>query len=299
MKGGIAASIIAMRALVEENESWDGSIVLALAGDEETMGNQGTAWLLENVDAVRNADAVIVGDAGSPLVIRTGEKGLLWLEITSVGKAAHGAHVHRGVNAIEALTEAIRRIKDLEKWLISRDEVIQVIEAAKPISEPLSGEGEAEVLGRITVNVGTISGGTSMNLVPDSASARLDIRLPYGIETAKIMEYIDGCLDNLEEFNGVSRRIIQQYNPTWTRPTEEIVRYALQAAKDVISPEATVNMRVGASDARLYRQKGIPTVVVGLTPYNMGGPNEYCEVEELGQVARVHALAALEFLQRQ
>lgn len=296
MKGGIAASMVAMWAVAQQKDDWDGQMVLALAGDEETMGTLGTKWLLDNVDAVKNADAVIVADAGSPLVVRTGEKGLLWLELSAAGKAAHGAHVHHGVNAIERLIEAIACVKELEKLKVKGpDEVLEAIEAATPASSKLAGDGEADVLRRITVNVGTISGGTSMNLVPDSATAKLDIRLPYGITTAEVVEHIRNRLELLQ---GVSFNVLRQYDPTWTSPLEEIVKCTLNTAKEHINPKAVINMRVGASDARLYRQRGIPTVVVGLTPFNMGGPDEYCLVEELKQVASVHAFTAFEFLRR-
>ncbi|KAH4848081.1 hypothetical protein HBI46_091400 [Parastagonospora nodorum] len=297
MKGGIAASIIAMRALAQMKDKWDGKIVLALAGDEETMGHLGTKWMLDHVDVVKHADAVIVGDAGSPLVVRVGEKGLVWVEICATGKAAHGAHVHRGRNAIDTLISAIQRIKDLEKLEVRGvEEVGKAIELAKPVSEDLAGAGEADVLRRITVNLGTIEGGSSMNLVPDFASAKTDIRLPYGISTDEVLTYIHEHLDPLE---GISFGVLQRYDPTWTSASEEIVKYTLSAAQDMISSKAVVNMRVGASDARLFRQKGIPTVVLGLTPFNMGGPDEYCAVEELVQVAQVHALAALGFLRRE
>jgi succinyl-diaminopimelate desuccinylase len=296
MKGGIAASIIAVRAMAEQKDAWSGQIVLALAGDEETMGSLGTMWLLDNVDVVKNADAVVVGDAGSPLVVRTGEKGLLWLEVCAIGKAAHGAHVHRGVNAIEKLMGAIGCIRDLEKLDVQGpDEVAQAIEAATPISEEFAGAGEANVLRQITVNLGTISGGTSMNLIPDFAQAKLDIRLPYGITTDELLRHIRNRLDPLQ---GISFHVVQHYDPTWTSRSEDIVRCTLSAAQDVIDPKAVINMRVGASDARLYRQRGIPTVVVGLTPFNMGGPDEYCLIEELLQVAQVHALTALHFLKQ-
>lgn len=297
MKGGIAASLVAIRAMAQQREAWDGQIILALAGDEETMGRLGTMWLLDNIDIVKIADAAIVGDAGSPLIVRTGEKGLVWLEIRAIGKAAHGAHVHRGVNAIERLMGAIRCIKDLEKLNIQGpDEVVQVIEHAKSVSEKFAGPGEADVLRRITVNLGTINGGTSMNLIPNSAQARLDIRLPYGITTDELLGLVRDRLDPLQ---GISFHVTQRYDPTWTSQSEGIVKCALSAAQDVIGPEAVVNMRVGASDARLYRQRGIPTVVVGLSPYNMGGPDEYCLIEELMQVAQIHALTAFQFLRRE
>ena len=52
--------------------------------------------------------------------------------------------------------------------------VITAIAAAQPLSEPVSGVGEAETLGRVTVNIGHIAGGTSMNLIPASARAGVE-----------------------------------------------------------------------------------------------------------------------------
>ncbi|KAI1504804.1 hypothetical protein F5X99DRAFT_349601 [Biscogniauxia marginata] len=296
MKGGIAASIMAVRALAEHRGAWNGEVVLALAGDEETMGTLGSEYLLENVEVVRGADAIICGDAGSPLVVRIGEKGLVWIEVHARGVSAHGAHVHKGANAIERLVEAITALKALEKLPVSAPkEVDEVISTAKPVSERLSGTGEEDTLKRITVNIGTISGGTSPNLVPDSAQFEADIRLPMGISTSYILEHIHEHLDPLD---GISFRITREYDPTWTSPTEKIVRYALDAAKSIVDQDTVLNMRVGASDSRLFRRRNIPTVVLGLTPYNMGGPDEYLVIEELCQVAQIHTMTAFNFLSK-
>ena len=55
-------------------------------------------------------------------------------------------------------------------------------------------------------------------------------------------------------------------------------------------------MRVGGSDSRWYRHHGVPTVVYGLTPFNMGAADEHILVDELKPVAKVHTLAAFDFL---
>jgi succinyl-diaminopimelate desuccinylase len=55
-------------------------------------------------------------------------------------------------------------------------------------------------------------------------------------------------------------------------------------------------MRVGASDARLWRRAGMPAIVCGLTPHNLGAPDEYLEIDELAQLAAIHALTAARFL---
>ena len=269
--------------------------MIALAGDEETMGELGTGYLIKNVESVRRANAVICGDAGSPNVIRIGEKGLVWMDIEATGTAAHGAHVHKGVNAIERLMKAVHRVKKIENMLIETMlEVSTVIQEAKSVSEPLGGQGEADTLEKVTVNVGKIFGGTSPNLVPDKATASLDIRLPEGISTEGLERRVWQCLNDLP---GVTYHIRNKYEPSFTSPDEKIVQDARAAVEAIMENEFVVNMRVGASDTRLFRRAGIPSVVIGLTPYNMGGPDEYCLTEELLQVCKIHALTAWKFLQ--
>jgi acetylornithine deacetylase/succinyl-diaminopimelate desuccinylase-like protein len=293
MKGGIAASLLAAGVLAAYRDAWSGEIVITLAGDEETMGALGTRWLLENVPEAKG-DAMICGDVGSPHVVRFGEKGLLWIEIDAVGQPAHGAHVHKGVNAIDRLRGALDALKRLEALPVTAPaEVTRAIREAAPISEPLSGAGEADTLQRLTVNIGTIAGGVSPNLVPSRAQAAADIRLPVGITLEIAEEALHRALDGIE---GVSWRIIQKYPPSVTLPGHEIVRATIAAATAILGRAPVANMRVGASDARLYRMFGVPSVVFGCTPFGMGGPDEHVLVDELIAVAQVHALTALRFL---
>ncbi len=294
MKGGIAASILAASILGAHRDAWRGEIVVTLAGDEESMGALGTRHLLEHHPQARG-DAMISGDVGSPMVVRFGEKGLLWVEIEAEGKPAHGAHVHKGINAIDRLREALDVLKQLES--LQADEppmVVAAIEAAKAISEPLSGAGESEVLRKVTVNIGVIEGGVSPNLVPTHAIARADIRLPVGLNTGDIEARLR---QQLAKIPGVKMRVVQKYEPNFTAPSHEIMTTVAGAAQEILGAKPAINMRVGASDARLYRLFGVPSVVFGPTPYNMGGPDEHVSLDELLAVTKVHALAGFRFLQ--
>src|SRR5215475_8231385 len=241
MKGGIAASMIAARLLAEHRGSWPGEIVITLAGDEENMGSLGTRWLLDNVPHARG-DAMICGDVGSPQIVRFGEKGLLWIEIEAAGSPAHGAHVHKGINAIDQLRAALDALKRAEDIAVAPPpQVTAAIAAAKRVSEPLSGVGEADTLQRVTANIGTIAGGTSANLVPASASAKADIRLPIGVST----EIVETKLrDWLGAIAGVSWRVIRRYEPRYTDPDHKIVRCVAQAAHEILGERPVVNMRV-------------------------------------------------------
>jgi acetylornithine deacetylase/succinyl-diaminopimelate desuccinylase-like protein len=293
MKGGMACSLLAASLLARRRDAWAGEIVLTLAGDEENMGSLGTGYMMKHVPHALG-DANICGDVGSPRVVRFGEKGLMWVEVEATGAPAHGAHVHRGINAIDRLRTALDRLKDLEGVPFQAPPVVsEAIARAKPISEPLSGTGEAETLQRVTVNIGTIEGGTSPNLVPTHAIARADIRLPVGITTDILVARLDEWLAPLE---GVRWRAIRRFEPSFTPPGHEIVQRTARVAAEVLGEAPAVNMRVGGSDSRWYRQYGVPTVVLGLTPFNMGGADEYVLVDELVAVAKIHTLVAYDFL---
>jgi acetylornithine deacetylase/succinyl-diaminopimelate desuccinylase-like protein len=294
MKGGIAASILAFALLAQHRDTWRGEAILTLAGDEEAMGPLGTKWLLDNVPGLADAGAVIIGDAGSPRVLRFGEKGFLWVEVEAQGTAAHGAHVHLGENAIDRLRAALDVVAGLRDLPVAAPPAVAAaIAAARPISEALAGAGEARVLGSVTVNIGRVEGGTAPNLVPASARAACDIRLPVGVAAAQVEAALAAGLDGLP---GIAWRVQRRFEPNHTDPAADVVRLAHAAAEEVLGGTVAVNMRVGGSDARWFRMAGLPTVVYGPTPHNMGGADEWADVAELEAVARVHALAAFDFL---
>ncbi|MAU97916.1 MAG: peptidase M20 [Fulvimarina sp.] len=293
MKGGVAASLIVMRLLAETIAEFPGELVLALAGDEESMGEDGTQFLIDMVPACR-ADAVIVPDVGSPQILRCGEKGMIWLCLEASGRAAHGAHVHRGDNAIASLISALDALRQLERMQMPDTvEAASWMNQAKALSEPLGGAGEFAVMSRVTVNVGTIAGGTSPNLVPDTARAELDIRLPMGVTVAAVEAEIARLL---ADHPAVECSVTRRYEATWTSPCEPIVSGTLAACREILPVPVAPNMRVGASDARLWRRAGMPTVVCGLTPTNLGGPDESLDVKELPILAAILSLSVFDFL---
>lgn len=281
--------------MAEMRDSWSGELVITLAGDEETMGVKGTKYLLDTVPHA-TGDAMISGDVGTAKVLRFGEKGLMWIELNAVGKASHGAHVHKGDNAIDRLVDGIDR---LNKELVSLNvnapkEVTKAIEESSEISERYSGEGETDVLQQVTVNFGVIEGGVSPNLIPAKASAQGDIRVPIGVEVEEVDQKIKEIVDSIE---GLSYNIFRQYEPNWSDINHEIFAYTADNVKYITGEEPVNTVRVGASDARHYRiSKNVPTVNCGLNAYNLGGPDEYIEIEELIDLAKIHTLTAFDYL---
>ncbi|MGI4860149.1 MAG: M20/M25/M40 family metallo-hydrolase [Janthinobacterium lividum] len=293
MKGGVAAVIFALRQLARVRHAFSGEVVATFAGDEESMGTEGSGHLLRHVPHAAG-DAMISADTGSPRVLRFGEKGMIWLRLDATGRSAHAAHVHKGDSAIEKLVDAMQEIRGLRAHPVAAPpEVLAAIAHASATSEALSGAGESDVLRGVTVTFGTIQGGRLSNLIADQASATADIRLPVGVGVAEIEA---GLTAIIARHPGVTLTITRRYEPSWTPPDHEIIRTLRRhcAARLGIAP--VVNMRVGASDARLYRQAGVPTVVCGLTSYNMGAADEYVHIDELCALGEIFTLSAFDYL---
>ena len=293
MKAGVAALVLAFVTLAELRDAWNGEVVLALVGDEETGGVWGTQYLLANVEEAVG-DAMLNADTGSPYVVRIGEKGNVWLEVEASGVANHGAHVHLGRNAVETLIDGLAPVRALGTLdPVLPEAVERAIVEAKAISEPISGEGEAETLRRITLNIGRIEGGIGVNTIPDRARALCDIRIPPGVTVAGVKAQLASALDPRPD---VSWRILASTEPSWTDPRDEIVRAVRENAAAVTGRDVVVNLRPGFSDARFYRHAGVPSVVYGVAANHMGGADEYATVEDLKTVFAVHALAAFDYL---
>lgn len=293
MKGGIAAIIFALRHLAEARESWCGEVVATFAGDEESMGVRGSGHLLEHV-AHASGDAMISADTGSPQVLRFGEKGMIWLRLAAAGKSAHAAHVHRGDSAIEKLLDVMQELKALRDFpVLAPPEVLAAIAASAEASEALSGSGESDVLRSVTITFGTVSGGRLSNLVADQAAATADIRLPAGVTVAQLESRIAAIV---ADHPGVTLEITRRYEASWTAPDHEVIKLLEKNCAQRLGIEPAVNMRVGASDARLYRRHGVPSVVCGLTSFNMGAPDEYVHIDELRALGEIFALTAFDFL---
>jgi acetylornithine deacetylase/succinyl-diaminopimelate desuccinylase-like protein len=167
------------------------------------------------------------------------------------------------------------------------------IAAAQPVSEPLSGASQADTLARITVNLGLVSAGISPDLVPDRATAGLDIRLPPGTTTAAIFAAAQAAIADLPS---VSLAVRVAWEPTVTDPTLPLFATLRRAAARVLGTEPVLNLRVGASDPRLVRLAGIPTAVFGPTPHGIGGGDECVMIPELIAVAEALAASARDIL---
>ena len=150
MKGGVAAMVTAALELSNMSGGKAGIHLVLTAGEE--IRCRGAEYLASLGSALHQAGALVVGEptANYPVL---GHKGVFWLEADTSGVTAHGSMPEQGDNAIYKMARAIARLEEFD---------------FKVSPHP--------VLGKPTLNVGTVTGGININSVPDLATIGIDIR---------------------------------------------------------------------------------------------------------------------------
>jgi acetylornithine deacetylase len=134
---------------------------LLLTYDEE-VGTVGARRFAESADpSVRLPRDVVIGEPTSLRVVRL-HKGMVRLQLTFHGRAAHSGYPHLGRNAIEPAARAIAALAEL-RLTVERE-------------RPAHGEHFPEVP-FAAINVGVVQGGTAANVIPDRCTVHLGIRL--------------------------------------------------------------------------------------------------------------------------
>jgi acetylornithine deacetylase len=153
-KGIIAAQICAAERL--RAEGIDG-IGLLFTVDEE-QGSLGAQ--LANLDEPDSRPEYLINGEPTDNRLASATKGSLRLKLRTTGRAAHSAYPEQGDSAIEKLLDILASVRH----------------CAWPADD---------VLGQTTCNIGIIAGGTRANVVPDDASAELQLRLVSEVEPVK------------------------------------------------------------------------------------------------------------------
>jgi acetylornithine deacetylase/succinyl-diaminopimelate desuccinylase-like protein len=189
-KGPIAAMLFALHECKDilprlSHEIWFAGFMGEEAGQEGVKA----------LSAKERFDFAIVGEPTKLQTVNT-HKGSVWLTLRAHGTAAHASTPEIGENAIERLLEALKAL---------RSEVAAAFAAQHD-----------ETLGSLTLNIGTIQGGTKINIVPDLCEARIDIRTLPGQDLGPLLDSVATRFPALE----FARRV---WGPLKTNPLHPFI----------------------------------------------------------------------------
>ena len=232
MKSGIAAIVAAAIELAADLARGPGLVVVVTAGEE--IGCEGAKFLADR-RLLDRAGAIVVAEptANYPYV---GHKGLAWFEVETTGVTAHGSMPEVGENAIVKMADVI---DDLGHYRF-------------PV------ESHA-VMGKPTLNVGTIHGGLNTNSVPDRATITVDTRTVPGIDHVHLCE----SLQALVAPRGARVRRIVDTPALYTEPANEWIQQVFETCAPLLGARPTPKTITFSTDgADLKRGFGGPPAVI-------------------------------------
>jgi len=275
MKGGIAAMLVAARAIALTKKRLRGDLVFSVTAGEEV--NQLGARAFVDLNLLGPLQGIIISEPTSNHLCLA-ERGVLWPEITTRGKTAHGSTPELGINAVLMM---LPLLDELEKMEI-------------PFTpHPL--------LGKMTRSLNILQGGMKANVVPDSCSATYDLRTVPGQDHVKIMAQFEEKLKEFEQripgFQATIKKMLD-LPAAETSPENPVVLKFKAAATEALGRPVKIEVMKFATDAATFVPRlNVATVVLGPgDPVLAHQPDEFVEIEKMVEAARIYALAAVKML---
>jgi acetylornithine deacetylase/succinyl-diaminopimelate desuccinylase family protein len=273
MKGSVACVIHALQAIERAGIQLEGEVALSIVADEETGGEQGTAYLARE-GFYDGADAGICGEPSSFDAV-VAARGRLWLEVDLTGTSAHASQPERGVNAVLATAALIERLRRLK------------LKEGHPL------------VGAATLTPTMVAGGSSPNSVPDRCTVTFDRRLLPGEDPGEACAALRDVLDGVKVDEGVDYELRQRalFDPTEIDAETQIVLAVQDAGEHVFGVRPAITGMSGSTDARFLIAAGVPTVIFG--PGDASDAHtidESIAVDDLRRGALTYAAAMCQFL---
>ncbi|MEA1937207.1 MAG: M20/M25/M40 family metallo-hydrolase [Patescibacteria group bacterium] len=245
MKAGCAVMIEVIKFFSKQKKK--PSIGLMLTTDEEIGGANGVGYLLN--EKKYKSQFAVVPDGGKRLnTIVLNQKGVLHFKVRSFGKSSHASMPFLGKNAIDDL-------------------INRYIKLRKVIPEIKEGEWKN------TMNLGKILGGETINKVPDYAEMFLDIRFTKKEDRKKIFKEVEKIFKEIE--------IVAEGHPFIQNRNHPLIKLYANIANEELKREVNSIKKEGASDARYFFSKKIPTIITKINCGNIHGENEWVDIAEM------------------
>jgi len=270
MKGGIAAAVTAIRQIVDSGTKLQGDIIFFGAAGEET-DSCGAKRFISDSSRLPEFTGVVIPEP-TDFAIVTAHRGVLWLEIVTKGKAAHGSTPQLGVNAITLMRSVL---DELENYEIP--------------AEP------HKLLGRCSMSVNTIAGGKALNVVPDKCSIGIDIRTLPKQNHQDIIADLEKIFAKLKSRNSQFDAEVCGVRQVQSLETD----CGCDFVKDFCSAVG-INETVAAgftTDGPHFASLGAPVVIFGPgEPELCHKPDEYIDISDVEKAVGHYTNIILKFL---
>jgi succinyl-diaminopimelate desuccinylase len=277
MKGSMASLLLALQSLRATQTPPKMNVEVSFTADEETDSVLGAAWLVAH--APIKPDYAVVMEGGQGGQVCCGHNGVVWLEVTVHGRAAHGSEPHRGVNALEKMSALVVALEDYKRTLARRTFVTPEGKTMRP-----------------TINVGGVfaSGpGGKINTVPAEASFSIDRRV-LAIESHRVAErevraFLAAAARRIPQCSITVNKVSENFS-CFTPPKHPFFAAMAGSVTRIRRAKAGFNISTGFNDMHFFAHHlKIPTIGYGPGGEDYHAVDERARVQDLVNTAKIYA----------
>lgn len=270
MKSGLAACMLATAEAKKQNLRGD---VIFMGVIDEEYASLGTFDLAQRY----HADGAIVAEF-TELQLILAHRGFVWLEVETIGKAAHGSRPDLGVDAIVKMGKVLVEIETLDRKLRS----------APTHSFLASGSLHASL----------IQGGQELSSYPERCLLSVERRtlpgeMPEAVE-GELRQIVESLRKADPSFQAIVRRGLDR-SPLETRQDTDIVRSLQGATVKVLNRPAQIAGVPFWTDAAVLSAAGIPSVLFGPSGSGAHAVEEWVDLASVRTCAELYLATAMDF----
>jgi len=283
MKSEGLLHLMTMILLKKEGPSLSRDVIFLGTSDEE-VHDEGSIWMIANKSSLFKDAEYLLTEGGDNLLdagkvkivgVDVAEKAPFWLQLTATGQPGHGSRPIAD-SATNRLVRAMNRILDWETPVKLLPAVERYFKDIAPLEqEPwrskfanigeslrdpafvkeLSSNREYNFLLRNTVSLTMLSGSKQTNVIPNTATCNLDVRLLPGEEPASFLKALTAVVAD----STIKIENVNTFKPPNSSPIDTELFKVISRVTKAHHPEAliTTKMLSGYTESQLYRQLGI------------------------------------------
>lgn len=233
-----------------------------LSTDEE-KGSLSTESFMKAHPQIK-ARIVLDNDVGGDITkIITKCKNPVFVKLTAVGKEAHGSTPWEGIDANELLLKTWENIRKIWPYY------------SKNTGTPADTWID-------TVHFATVNGGQVSNIISNHAEALLDFRLTENSSVSELCKKLASCLEK-----GVKYDIVSQSVPVVMDEENPLILEYKRLAESVLGQKTEFEHIGGATDSRVFAEKGSVVIMHSGSGEGMHASDEYVVLKSVEQIAEI------------
>ena len=205
--------------------------------DEENLGPDGTKYLKKQ-KVIKPHTLILGAPTNNNFVIE--ERGVFWLEISVSGKTSHAGEPHKGVNAIEKSAKIVNELNSSFKKFLKKYDI---------------GTHKS------TINVGIISGGENVNVVPSKTRIVVDRRITHKEDVKKAFNEIKNFILKIDRSAKV--KFLTGTNPFKSNKSNIYLKELSKSKELITGQKSKFLSSIGVSDGRYFADDNVNIINIG------------------------------------